>query len=545
MDAGDTVGYTFTLTNTGAVTLRDVAVDDPRTSPVTCPATTLAPGASTTCTATATITQADVDAGSLDNTATALATAANGRPVRSEPDSTRTPTSTTATLALDKQASAPVDVNGNGRPDAGDTVGYTFTLTNTGAVTLRALEVTDARLAGDPRCPVGPLAPGAAAVCTATYTITQADVDAGSVDNTATAAATAPDGGPVTAGPDSTSTPTSTETGLTLDKRAADPVDVDGSALVDAGDTIAYTFVLTNTGAVTLTDVAVDDPKTGPVGCPTATLAPGASTTCTATYPITQADVDAGSVDNTARAAGSAPDGSRVEATPDSTRTRTATTATLALDKRAAAPVDVDADGRIDRGDTVAYTFVVTNTGVVTLTAVDVADPRTGPVSCPTATLAPGESATCTAELTITQADVDAGTVDNTATATATAPSGDPVAPVTDTTSTPTSSEAVLVLDKQAGTPVDVDGSGRVDAGDTIAYRFLVTNTGAVTLTGVTVEDPTAGAVDCPVATLAPGAHHAPAPPTTRSPRPTWTAAASTTPPPPRRPRRTGTPSDR
>ena len=62
-----------------------------------------------------------------------------------------------------------------------------------------------------------------------------------------------------------------------------------------------------------------------------------------------------------------------------------------------------------------------------------------------------------------------------------------------------------ITLDKSAGPVVDVNGNGRVDAGDTIDYTFLVTNTGAVTLTPVSVDDPTVGTVTCPVTTLAPG----------------------------------------
>ena len=360
-------------------------------------------------------------------------------------------------------------------------------LTNTGAVTVTDLAVDDPKT-GPVNCPVTTLAPGATTTCTADYVITQADVDAGTVDNTATASATAPNGDAVTTDPDATSTPTSTEATLTLDKQAGTPVDTDSNGRVDSGDTISYAFVLTNTGAVTVTDLAVDDPKTGPVNCPVTTLAPGATTTCTADYVITQADVDAGTVDNTATATAVGPDGRQLEPVTDATSTLTSNVATLTLDKRAGQPVDVDRSGRVDAGDTIAYRFTVTNTGARTLTDVTVDDPKVGAVACPTATLAPRASTTCTADYVITQADVDAGTVDNTATATANGPDGAPVRPAMDTTSTPTSTVATLTLDKQAGTPVDTDGNSRVDAGDTIAYAFVLTNTGAVTLTDLAVD---------------------------------------------------------
>ncbi len=60
---------------------------------------------------------------------------------------------------------------------------------------------------------------------------------------------------------------------------------------------MTYSYVVKNTGNVTLTSVGVTDPMSGlsAVTCSLTTLTPGASETCTATYTTTQANVDAGS----------------------------------------------------------------------------------------------------------------------------------------------------------------------------------------------------------------------------------------------------------
>ena len=129
-----------------------------------------------------------------------------------------------------------------------------------------------------------------------------ADVTAvsGSVTNTATVAAPAG-----TTDPDGTNnSATDTDTvnpapapGLTLAKSASP------TTYTAAGDVIAYTYLLTNSGNVALDGpfTVADDKAT--VTCPvTATLAVGASITCTASYTITAADVTAGSVTNVATA---------------------------------------------------------------------------------------------------------------------------------------------------------------------------------------------------------------------------------------------------
>src|SRR5690606_37307926 len=80
------------------------------------------------------------------------------------------------------------------------------------------------------------------------------------------------------------------------------------------GETVTYTFTVTNTGNVTLSDAAVSEGvfsgagQLSAVDCPAGrTLAPGAQLVCTATYTVKQADVDAGSVTNDATATGNPP----------------------------------------------------------------------------------------------------------------------------------------------------------------------------------------------------------------------------------------------
>src|SRR5437763_15634755 len=70
------------------------------------------------------------------------------------------------------------------------------------------------------------------------------------------------------------------------------------------GDVISYTIVATNDGNVTLSNVSVkDEPALEGFSCSPAiptTLAPGKSITCTGTYTVTHADLDAGKLSDTA-----------------------------------------------------------------------------------------------------------------------------------------------------------------------------------------------------------------------------------------------------
>ena len=180
-------------------------------------------------------------------------------------------------------------------------------------MTLTNVEVDDS-LTGSVDLAVTPstLAPGATGTATATYTITQADIDNGSVSNQATATGTPPIGANVTDVSDDNSnleddptvTPLTQTPGIAIIKSGTFN-DENSDTFAQVGETISYTFTVENTGDVTLTNVTVTDPLVTVSGGPI-TLAPGASdtTTFTATYTLVQSDIDNGFVDNQATATG-------------------------------------------------------------------------------------------------------------------------------------------------------------------------------------------------------------------------------------------------
>uniref|UniRef100_UPI003D7764EC DUF7507 domain-containing protein n=1 Tax=Kitasatospora brasiliensis TaxID=3058040 RepID=UPI003D7764EC len=301
---GDTVSYTYTVTNTGTAAVNNVSVTDNRVTSVTCAATSLAPGQSTLCHGSYVITAADVTAGHVTNTAHANGTDPEGRPVQSPPDEVTVPVAGEARLSIVKRADSAGPFN------LGDTVTYTYTVTNTGTVAINNVSVTDDHVASV-TCAATSLAPGQSTTCHGSYVITEADVAAGHVTNTAHANGTDPDGRPVHSPPTSVTVELCPgESPLSITKQA----DVQGDA--HPGDTVTYTYTVTNTGQTVLTDVAVRDDRVAPVTCDTTTLEPGQSTTCHGTYVVTEEDAKAGHVTNTAKATARDPQGQLVVSPP-------------------------------------------------------------------------------------------------------------------------------------------------------------------------------------------------------------------------------------
>ena len=304
--AGQTIPYSYLVTDSGSLTMTGIAVTDDLVPSVSCPSGTLAPGASETCTGSYTVTQGDVDAGSVTNIATATASDSEGL-VTSAPSSVQVAANTAnSSISLTESTAS------TGYGAAGQTIPYSYLVTNTGTTTLSGVGVSD-DLVPTVSCPSGTLAPGASETCTGSYTVTQGDVNAGSVTDVATASGTNPQSIVVTSSPSSVTVAANAATSsISLTESTA------STGYGAAGQTIPYSYLVTNTGTTTLSGVGVSDDLVPTVSCPSGTLAPGASETCTGSYTVTQGDVNAGSVTDVATASGTNPQSIVVTSSPSS-----------------------------------------------------------------------------------------------------------------------------------------------------------------------------------------------------------------------------------
>ena len=140
----------------------------------------------------------------------------------------------TPQLELTKSVSSVVDTNGSGITDAGDTINYSFSVSNTGNVILEPVTFSDAKLGLVDEACVASLAVGDTDIACSTvglYVIMQTDVEAGGVENVAIA--------------------------------TGSPVDSGGAALVDpvTGNPIADTTDSSDTGT-DAAGAAITDPET-------------------------------------------------------------------------------------------------------------------------------------------------------------------------------------------------------------------------------------------------------------------------------------------
>lgn len=234
---------------------------------------------------------------------------------------------------------------------------------------------------------------------------------------------------------------------------AADPISVS-----EAGTLVTYTYTVTNTGDVTLTGIALTDDKLGSITLGATTLAPGSTTSGTATYTVTQADIDAGTdIVNTASAT-----------TDQGVTDSDSATVTIEIPEVigvSISPVDSSDSGWA--GEDVLYVFTVQNDGNVPDTySVSFTSGWTSSVMPQTLTLEPATTATITVTHSVPKVvspgDFDSGFVQVLSSETGASASAS-------FTTTARVSAVEINPGQQTGTAAP---------GETVQYSYTISNTG-------------------------------------------------------------------
>jgi len=275
----------------------------------------------------------------------------------------------------------------------------------------------------------GNLDPAEALTCSATYTVVQADIDAASITNTATASG---DAGVTVSNSDQVTVNYLAPAipALTLDKTS------DVANYSFAGDTINYSYLVTASGGptpgpITVADdkVTVSCPDVNTVGNMDANLDPGEAITCTASHVVVAGDITAGFITNIATASGNAGGTVSIEDTV-TVNYLPPGTPFLTLVKTA------DPASFTKVGQLINYSYLVSSTGnAPVIGPITVTDSRMT-VTCPPVNsvgnnddnLDAGESLTCTSSLVTTMADTSLGYISTSSVASGSNVSSDTVA---------------------------------------------------------------------------------------------------------------------
>lgn len=499
---GDLLKYSFRIKNAGRLTLHDITLTDTlpvRNLTIDWKASTdsstdegvLAPGEAVTASASYELAINDIIAGEVVNTASASGLDPKDNKV-SDKDDTKTTLDAEASISLSKKA----DPNKMTDPSAGDIISYEFVITNTGNTPLSNIAFQDDHelidLIWNKELAGTELGAGEKVEGSASYRLSQTDIDAGAVVNKASVTAVSVNGKTVSDQAEDT-TIIDTAPGILLKKTTPSAVLTD----VRAGDTVIWNFELKNTGRNTLKNVQITDHLAGvgeitydwkgssDSGTGKGQLSPGETVTATAAYTLTAEDIIAKEVTNTATGKGTDPNGTEVTSDA-SAKVKIKYDPELKIEKTADT---LDYTGA-KAGDVITYTLSLTNVGNVDLTDVELVDLKEGVTvkeySWPTQEgfLAAGETVTASAEYVLTQDDIDVTVLENEASGKGKAPDGTWVsARIPNIIIKELHPEITLVKD------VDINEIAEAKAGDVLAYKVTVTNTGDDTLHNVTLTD--------------------------------------------------------
>jgi hypothetical protein len=267
------------------------------------------------------------------------------------------------------------------------------------------------------------------------------------------------------------------------------------------GSQVTWEYVITNTGSVKLTHITLKDDQIGNIKCPRESLNVGESMTCKAT-----GKAKLGDYENVGRVRAWDPDKTEVGAKDHShyLGVKSAGKAKIRIEKSTNGEDADEAPGpEIVLGDQVTWEYVVTNTGDVPLTNISVTDNQLGEISCPSTTLEPGESMTCKAN-----GVAELGQYRNVGRVKGTAPDKTEVGDKDDShyLGVESGGKANIRIEKSTnGEDADSPTGPEIPVGAPVHWEYVVTNTGDVPLSGISVTDDQIGAIVCPSTTLEPG----------------------------------------
>ncbi len=476
--SGAPVSWMYWITNTGNATQTITLMDD-HVADVSCPASQLEAGAAMTCDANGVVV-----AGLYSNTAVVTGTPLAGAVVNAR--ATNYYFGAAPALTPVKYTNSQLATSSTGPfIPVGQPVTWTYVITNSGNVALNAIVLNDNRV-GSVSCPSSSLDAGSSMTCMATGIATQ-----GLYTNSATVTGTPPVGGVIVA--NSSSSYYGIAPALTLHKlvNSVEATMAPGP-FIPAGQVVTWTYLVSNTGNITLSNLALVDNQIGPISCGTSILSPSAGMQCTATGIATS-----GQYSNSATLTGIPPAGASLSAS--SVSYYFGSVAAISITKLVNGILAPTPPGPYILNEApVTWTYQVTNTGNITLTQLSVSDDHGVTVSCPRSILAPAETTTCSAQgVAIT------GSYSNTGIAMASPLVGDPVSATSRSYyfgASPHLQLYALVNDVHAS---EAPGLFLL-AGQPVTFTYFITNTGNVSLSGILVTDTQLSSVTCPLTSLLP-----------------------------------------
>ncbi|MEP6882164.1 MAG: hypothetical protein ABI866_09235 [Dokdonella sp.] len=271
LDLGETVAYDYSVINLGTLAVSGLVVTD-NDGTVTCPQSTLAPGANMVCLSNHAINATEAGAGQVANEIDVSGTDGAG-PVGGGDFVVTYSQGGTAGIRMFKSPLLFDDADSSGYASTGDVLRYTFVVKNSNAQDLSVVNVVEpdpTRIDTPITCAVttlrgqafaglgsGVLQSNDVVLCTADYTITVTDASSGSADNLAESSGQ-PAIGTLASGTGASAVVIPSPADVTIIKTLT-AESGSQSGIAEPGESLSYTITLTNAGGADALNYGVVD----------------------------------------------------------------------------------------------------------------------------------------------------------------------------------------------------------------------------------------------------------------------------------------------